>query len=305
MVQQSVFSGVMTAIITPFHKDFSIDMPAFHKTIELQKNNGINGIVVLGTTGESPTLSESESEQLVSAALEHASSSFHIYVGTGSNHTQNTIEKSKKYAKFKNTHGKSPMGLMVVTPYYNKPSQQGLEAHYKTLANTVDLPIILYNVPGRTACDMQPETTAILAKEHNVIAIKEAVPDETRLKKLVELCPDDFNLLSGDDATFLDFYKLGGHGVISVSCNVAARQIAQVCNFAKDKDWDKCDKINQKLELLHKNLFVCSNPVPVKWAMYYLGLITEPDCRLPLLAMEGQYQDQVIKALELAGLKKI
>jgi len=290
--------GSIVALVTPMDKNGNILESEIDNLINYHLDNNTDGIVLFGTTGEGYAVELDEQERIFNRVKNRVGNKIPIIVGTGSNSTKKTIEQTRQAASWGSD------AALVVTPYYNRPSQQGLEVHYKSVANAVDLPIILYNVPGRTACDLQPETTALLAQEQNIVAIKEAVPDEVRLKKLVELCPSDFNLLSGDDATFLDFYKLGAHGVISVSCNVVPKQMAQICNFAKDKNWDECDSINRKLELLHKNLFVCSNPIPVKWALYYLGLISSPDCRLPLLAMPDQYQGEVMKALELAELKK-
>jgi dihydrodipicolinate synthase len=193
-------------------------------------------------------------------------------------------------------------GCLSVVPYYNKPTQEGMYQHFKAIAECTDIPQILYNVPGRTGSDLQPETVGRLAKIKNIVGIKEATGDVSRVQKIKQLAGDDFIVLSGDDATSLEAMKLGAEGVISVTNNIAPAEMAKMCHLAREGKFEEAEKINQRLMPLHKNLFIESNPIPVKWACYKLGLIQEPTLRLPLTVLSEKAQPAVLEALKLAGL---
>lgn len=293
------FSGSIVALVTPMTSSGDVDFDSLDTLVDYHLQNNTDGIVALGTTGESVTLENNEKEAIVKRILARVNGRIPVIVGTGSNCTRTTIQQSKNAEKW------GADALLVVTPYYNKPSQQGLIAHYKAVASQVDIPIILYNVPGRTACDMQPETTAILAAEENIIAIKEASADPERIKQLVKLCPRDFILLSGDDETIIDFLRAGGHGIISVTSNIVPNKIHEICQAASQHNWQLAESINEPLHELHKNLFISSNPVPVKWALYHIGLTGSGQCRLPLLPLEQKHHSKLVSALEHAGLDKL
>lgn len=292
--------GSFVALVTPMTEKGEVDYQDLDILIDYHLNNKTNGIVLLGTTGEAATLSYDEKEKIVKRGVSKIKGKIPLLVGTGHNSTAETINQTKQAQEW------GADAALVVTPYYNKPSQSGLLAHYKAVAQSVNSPIVLYNVPGRTACDMQAETTAILAREYdNIIAIKEAVDMPKRIEDLAKLCPGGFNLLSGDDASFIRFMQAGGHGTISVTANIVPREISDICAAAKQGNWQLALKTNSKLQDLHTSLFISSNPMPVKWALFYLGIIKSAQCRLPLLPLEQQFHKQVISALDFAGIKNI
>ncbi len=292
--------GSLVALVTPMTEKGEVDYQDLDRLIDYHLSNNTNGIVLLGTTGEAATLNYNEKEKIVRRGVERINGKIPLIVGTGHNSTVETIAQTKQAQEW------GADAALVVTPYYNKPTQLGLLAHYQAVAKSVDLPIILYNVPGRTACDMQAETTAKLARSHgNIIAIKEALDTQTRAEDLVRLCPADFSLLSGDDGSFISFMQAGGHGTISVTANLVPRQMSDICVAAKQKDWTLANELNKSLVKLHSSLFISSNPVPVKWALFYLKLINTPQCRLPLLPLENQFHDQVISAIASAGIKEL
>jgi 4-hydroxy-tetrahydrodipicolinate synthase len=297
-VNKISISGSIVALVTPMTSSGEVDYQDLDGLISLHLDNQTDGIVVLGTTGESVTLDDDEKEKIVKRVLARVAGRIPVIVGTGDNCTKRAIAQSKKAKEW------GADAILVVTPYYNKPSQLGLVAHYQAIHNEVDIPIILYNVPGRTACDLKPETTALLAQEKNIIAIKEASSDPNRINELVKLCPASFSLLSGEDEALLSFLKAGGHGIISVTSNVVPDKIAAICKAAVAQDWEVAEQINNQLTNLHKNLFISSNPVPVKWVLYHLGYIKSDQCRLPLLPLEQQYYSKIITALEQARVAK-
>lgn len=257
---------------------------------------GTNAIVSVGTSGESATLSIEENIKTILKTLEFADERIPVIAGTGANATSEAVTMTKLL------NGSGIAGCLTVVPYYNKPTQEGMYLHFKTIAECTDLPQILYNVPGRTGSDLLPETVGRLSKIDNIVGIKEATGDVSRVKKIKQLAGKDFIVLSGDDATFLDSMKEGAEGVISVTTNVAAADMAKVCQLALAGKFDEAEKINQCLMALHHDLFVESNPIPVKWACYKLGLIDEPTLRLPLTVLSEAAQPKVIKALQTAGL---
>lgn len=256
---------------------------------------GTAGLIVAGTTGESATLEKSEHVELVRVAAEHAAGRIPIIAGTGSNATRQTIDLSLAVGRF-------PIdGYLVVVPYYNKPTQNGLFHHFTAIADAVDKPVLLYNVPGRTVADLQPETVIRLAAHERIVGIKEATGDLARVPMLRDGCGSAFSLYSGDDATGREFMLQGGQGVISVTSNVAPRQMAEMCAAAIAGDAASAAEIDSRLADLHRGLFVESNPIPVKWAMHRMGLIPE-GIRLPLTPLAAEYHAVAEAALQKADL---
>lgn len=290
-----LFSGSIVALITPM-KNGEIDFDALKNLVEFHINAGTHGIVAVGTTGESSTLSIDENVKVIQKTVEYAKGRIPIIAGTGSNATSEAITMTKLLAN------SGVAGCLSVVPYYNKPTQDGLYQHYKAIAECTDLPQILYNVPGRTGTDLQPETVGRLSEIPNIVGIKEATGDLSRLAKIKALAGDEFIFLSGDDATGLDSMKLGGQGVISVTNNLAASDMAKMCELALAGQFDEAEAINQRLMDLHKNLFVEGNPIPVKWAAYRMGIISDPTPRLPLTVLSEQYHPVIENALRKAGL---
>lgn len=291
-----LFYGSITALITPMDRHGEIDFDTLKKLVEYHIAAGTHAIVSVGTTGESATLSIEENVKTILKTVEFADGRIPVIAGTGANATSEAITMTKLL----NNSGVA--GCLSVVPYYNKPTQEGMYQHFKAIAECTDLPQILYNVPGRTGSDMQPETVGRLSQVKNIVGIKEATGDVSRVAKIKQLAGADFIVLSGDDATGLESMKAGGEGVISVTNNVAAADMAKMCNLALAGQFDEAELINQRLMALHKDLFVESNPIPVKWAAYKLGLISEPVLRLPLTTLSETAQPKVLNALKIAGL---
>lgn len=290
------FQGSMVALITPMLDDGTIDKSALCNLIEWHITSGTDALIIAGTTGESATLSAEEHFDLLKLAKQQANGRIPIIAGTGTNATSTTIQLSQQAEKA------GVDGCLIVTPYYNKPTQEGLYQHYKSVAEKINLPIILYNVPGRTGCDMQPATVARLANIKNIIGIKEATGNLERLKDIQQLCNPSFKLYSGDDATSLDFMLLGGHGVISVTANIAPARMAAMCQAALSGAKEQAIAINQELALLHNRLFLESNPIPTKWALHHMGKIQQ-GIRLPLLRLDNQYHQSIQEAMRHAGVQ--
>ena len=296
MSNHPLFQGSIVALVTPMDSHGEVDFENLKKLVEFHINAGTDAIVSVGTTGESATLSIDENVKAILKTVEFAAGRIPVIAGTGANATSEAITMTKLL----NNSGIS--GCLSVVPYYNKPTQEGMYQHFKAIAECTDIPQILYNVPGRTGSDLQPETVGRLAKIKNIVGIKEATGDVSRVQKIKQLAGDDFIVLSGDDATSLEAMKLGAEGVISVTNNVAPADMAQMCHLAREGKFEEAEKINQRLMPLHKNLFIESNPIPVKWACYKLGLIQEPTLRLPLTVLSEKAQPSVLEALKLAGL---
>ncbi|BFQ93789.1 4-hydroxy-tetrahydrodipicolinate synthase [Gallibacterium anatis] len=296
MSSQPLFSGSIVALVTPMDSAGEVNYGQLKKLVNYHIEAGTNAIVSVGTSGESATLSIEENIKTILKTLEFADGRIPVIAGTGANATSEAVTMTKLL------NGSGIAGCLTVVPYYNKPTQEGMYLHFKTIAECTDLPQILYNVPGRTGSDLLPETVGRLSKIENIVGIKEATGDVSRVKKIKQLAGEDFIVLSGDDATFLDSMKEGAEGVISVTTNVAAADMAKVCQLALAGKFDEAEKINQRLMALHHDLFVESNPIPVKWACYKLGLIDEPTLRLPLTVLSEAAQPKVIKALQTAGL---
>ncbi|MDD9196253.1 4-hydroxy-tetrahydrodipicolinate synthase [Aliivibrio sp. S3MY1] len=293
-----MFSGSIVALVTPLDTDGEVDYTSLKNLVDYHIDAGTNGIVAVGTTGESATLSVEEHVKLVMKTLEFADGRIPVIAGTGANATHEAVTFSKLF------HDSGVAGCLSVTPYYNKPTQEGLFLHYKAISEATEIPQILYNVPGRTAVDLLPETVARLSEFDNIVALKDATADLERVAITRELCGDNIIQLSGDDATALDFVKLGGHGVISVTANIAAKEMATMFALAAQGKFEEAEIINQRLMPLHKDLFIEANPMPVKWAAHRLGMITHPDIRLPLTELSLSAQPIVEQALIRSGVLK-
>ena len=291
-----MFTGSIVALVTPMDEKGNVDRSSLKKLIDYHVASGTSAIVSVGTTGESATLSHEEHGDVVMTTLELADGRIPVIAGTGANATAEAISLTQRF------NNSGVVGCLTVTPYYNRPTQEGLFQHFKTIAEHTDLPQILYNVPSRTGCDMLPETVGRLAKIKNIIAIKEATGNLSRVHQIKELVSDDFILLSGDDATGMDFMQLGGHGVISVTTNVAAREMAEMCRLALAGQFAEARAINQRLMPLHTKLFVEPNPIPVKWACKALGLVATDTLRLPMTPITENGTKVVTAALKHAGL---
>lgn len=286
------FSGVITALVTPFLNNHEIDFPAFHKLLESQKQARINGVVILGTTGENPTLTDAESTELVLAALEHQTESFHIYVGTGTNDTRTTIEKSKKFSTLRSASQKTPNGIMVVTPYYNKPTQQHMIAHYGEVCRAApNTPVCVYNVPGRTGVTLQPSTFAkIVSENNNVVAIKEAAGNTNVICELSLLLSSigksKIHILSGDDPTFVPSLLCGAHGVISVTTNFIPTPMVAMLTAFQNNHISDLQRLHLETYCLNNGVFCVPNPVGIKWMLARAGQC-EPTLRPPLYPAQG------------------
>ena len=288
-------SGSLVAIVTPMREDGSLDLDAFRNLIDWHINEGTDGIVVVGTTGESPTVDFDEHHVLIKAAVEHANRRVPIVAGTGANSTREAIELAA-YAK----QAGADMSLSVV-PYYNRPTQEGLYRHFRAIAEAVEIPQILYNVPGRTVADLQNETMLRLAQVPNIVGLKDATANLERGADLLRQLPANFAVYSGDDATGLAYMLMGACGVISVTANVAPRLMHEMCMAALKLDPARARELNNQLMGLHRNLFVEANPIPVKWAICRMKLI-KAGIRLPLTPLAEQCQESVLAALRQAGI---
>ncbi|WP_010129872.1 4-hydroxy-tetrahydrodipicolinate synthase [Haemophilus sputorum] len=290
-----LFHGSIVALVTPMTHG-EVNYTELKNLVDYHVKSGTHAIVSVGTTGESTTLSIDENVKVIKKTVEFADGRIPVIAGTGSNATSEAITLTKLLTN------SGVAGCLSVVPYYNKPTQEGMYLHYKAIAESTDLPQILYNVPGRTGSDLKPETIARLSKIENIVGVKEATGDLSRLPLIKQLAGEDFIFLSGDDATGLESMKLGGQGVISVTNNVAAADMAKMCELALAGKFEEAEAINQRLMALHHDLFIEANPIPVKWAAYKLGLISEPNLRLPLTTLSESAQPVVLKALQQAGL---
>lgn len=290
-----MLTGSLVAIVTPMQEDGSLDLERFRRLLDFHISEGTDGIVVVGTTGESPTVDWDEHRLLIKTAVDHVARRVPVIAGTGANSTREAIELSA-YAK----EAGADMSLSVV-PYYNKPTQEGLYRHFKAIAEAVDLPMIVYNVPGRTVADLSNDTLLRLAQIPNVVGVKDATGNLERGTDLARRLPERFALYSGDDGTALALMLVGGHGVISVTANVAPRLMHEMCTAAVAGEVRRAREINARLMPLHKALFVEPSPIPVKWAACELGLIAS-GIRLPLTPLSASCQEQVRNAMRQAEL---
>lgn len=285
------FTGSIVAIVTPMLASGDVDLEAFRSLVLWHLQAGTNGIVVHGTTGESATLTPAEKLDLLRIAVETVAGRIPVIAGTGSCSTANTIQETRAAASC------GADACLVVTPYYNRPTQHGLYAHYKAVAESTELPIFAYNVPRRTGCDLQPATLASLAHVQNIVGIKEATGDVQRIDVIKALVNDRFILLSGDDDNTVDFIRNGGHGVISVTANVVPELMQRMCAAALAGDFNAATEINEKIALLHAALMAESNPIPTKWALSHLGKI-DTGIRMPLTPLSEPLQSMVNSAIE-------
>ena len=290
-----MFSGSMVAIVTPMTADGAVDWPAWDRLLDFHIREGSDGIVVAGTTGESPALSAAEVEELTGRAVARCRDKLKVIVGAGLNATDATVARTQVLSRL------GVDAVMLVTPYYNKPPQEGLLRHFTAAADASAVPVILYNVPSRTAVDLLPSTVARLARHPRIVAIKEATASLSRAREILSACPPEFALFSGDDATAVDLLCVGARGVISVTANVAPRRMHEACKAALSGDLVEARTIDSSLQSLHKDLFVEANPIPVKWAVARMGIIGNA-IRLPLVELATAHHETVLRAMRAAGV---
>ncbi len=287
--------GSLVAIVTPMHDDGSLDYAALRRLLDFHLDQQTDGIVIVGTTGESPTVSVDEHLGLIEATVKHIQGRIPVIAGTGANSTSEAIELTAAAKKL------GADAALLVAPYYNKPSQEGLYQHYRKIAESVDIPQILYNVPGRTGVDLHNDTSLRLAQIERIVGIKDATGSIERATDLIMRAPKQFAVYSGDDASAMPLILLGGQGVISVTANVAPKLMHDMCQAALVHDVSLACEINQRLFGLHQSLFVEANPIPVKWALQQMKLIAG-GIRLPLVALSSQHHAKVLAAMQQAGI---
>ena len=297
MSNAPLLQGSIVALVTPMNNHGEVDFENLKQLVEYHVQAGTDAIVSVGTTGESATLSIEENVKVILKTVEFAAGRIPVIAGTGANATSEAVTMTKLL------NNSGIVGCLSVVPYYNKPTQEGMYQHFKAIAECTDIPQILYNVPGRTGSDLLPETVGRLSAIPNIIGIKEATGDISRVQKIKQLAGKDFFVFSGDDASCLEANKLGAEGEISVTTNVSPKAMAEMCRLARQGQFSEAETINQRLMPLHKNLFIESNPIPVKWACYKLGLIADPTLRLPLTLLSESAQPVVLDALNFAGLR--
>lgn len=290
-----MIQGSIVALVTPMDESGALDIDSLDRLIEYHIDQGTDAVVAVGTTGESATLDEDQHCFIIRHIVERVNGRIPVIAGTGANATSEAITLTRK------AHEAGADACLLVTPYYNKPTQQGLYLHYKAVAEAVDIPQILYNVPGRTACDMLPETIARLAQIENIVGVKEATGDVARARRVLELCGSDFPLYSGDDGIACEVCLQGGQGVISVTANVAPRLMHEMCAAAISGNREQAENIDKNLAALHESLFIESNPIPVKWAVHEMGLIKK-GILLPLTWLDPKYQETVRNAMRQANV---
>jgi 4-hydroxy-tetrahydrodipicolinate synthase len=290
-----MFSGSLVAIVTPMRPDGALDFGAWERLVDFHVAGGTSGIVVGGTTGESATLSDSELWELTDRACTRARKRVQIIVGVGTSGTASTVERARRLSEL-------PIdGLLVVTPAYNRPTQEGLYQHFAAVSQATRTPVILYNVPARTAVDMLPATVQRLSQLPGIVAVKEAVADQERVRELVALCRQDFAILSGDDASARRSILAGAKGLISVTANVAPRAMSDMVAAAMRGDAVAAERLDEPIAALHRDLFLEANPIPSKWALMRMGMIGS-GIRLPLTELSAKYQPAVVAALTTAGV---
>ncbi len=291
-----MFQGSMVALVTPMLEDGAVDYDALKRLVDFHVNSNTDAIIAVGTTGESATLDPDEHCEVIARTVEFANGGIPVIAGTGANSTREAIYFTRRAEEL------GADACLLVTPYYNKPTQEGLYQHFKAIAEAVPIRQILYNVPGRTACDLLTSTVNLLADIENIVGIKDASADINRATELIQTCADRMPVIvSGEDGNACEHMHLGGRGIISVTANVAPKQMSEMCIAALAGDFARARELNAKLDDLHKALFVESNPIPVKWAVHELGLIGE-HIRLPLTPLSAQYYDQVRAAMTKAGV---
>ena len=284
--------GSLVALVTPFQKDGSVDYESLRRLIDWHIDQGTDGIVSVGTTGESATLNVNEHIDVIEFTANHVDKRVPVIAGTGANSTQEAIDLSEESRRKGADH------VLLVTPYYNKPNQKCLIAHFEKIANSVSINQILYNVPSRTACDLLPESVEVLSKHKNIIGIKEAVDNMDRIKSLTNISKNnnDFLVFSGDDPTFMNALNNGAHGMISVAANIIPKSISDICSFIRENNKEEARALNEINNNLYKLLFVESNPIPLKWMLYKMGLI-QNSIRLPLIELDETFHDETMSEL--------
>jgi 4-hydroxy-tetrahydrodipicolinate synthase len=288
-----VLQGSLVALVTPMLPNGDVDYSCLENLIDWHIGQGTDGIVSVGTTGESATLNVKEHLDVIAFTVKHTNKRIPVIAGSGANSTREAIDLTKESKRLGADYA------LIVTPYYNKPNQNGLIAHYSAIADAVDIDQILYNVPSRTACDLLPSSVSVLSKHKNIIGIKEAVDDESRIKKLVQISQNadsNFSVFSGDDPTFMDSMLLGTHGVISVSANVSPKSHSEICYAVKNGDYEKAKILNEHNLNLYRLLFVESNPIPVKWILYKMNLIKNA-IRLPLMELDETFHEEILSEM--------
>ena len=288
-----VLQGSLVALVTPMLPNGDVDYICLENLIDWHIDQGTDGIVSVGTTGESATLNVKEHLEVIAFTVKHTNKRIPVIAGSGANSTREAIDLTKESKRLGADYA------LIVTPYYNKPNQNGLIAHYSAIADAVDIDQILYNVPSRTACDLLPSSVSVLSKHKNIIGIKEAVDDESRIKKLVQISQNadsNFSVFSGDDPTFMDSMLLGTHGVISVSANVSPKSHSEICYAVKNGDYEKAKILNEHNLNLYRLLFVESNPIPVKWILYKMNLIKNA-IRLPLMELDETFHEEILSEM--------
>ncbi len=290
-----MFRGSIVALVTPMHADGAVDWESLRRLVDWHVEQGTHGIVATGTTGESATLGFEEHDLVIKEIVSAARGRLPVIAGTGANNTDEAIRLTRDAKE------DGADACLLVTPYYNKPTQEGLYQHFLAIARAVDIPQVLYNVPGRTACDMLPETVERLSKVPNIVGLKEATGSVERVRELQERCGPDFDIISGDDGTALELMLAGGHGDISVTANVAPARMVAMCNAALEGDADRARALNDELDPLHRDLFIESSPIPVKWALYEMGMM-DRGIRLPLTPLSAPAQERLRETLRAQGL---
>jgi len=291
-----MFQGSIVALVTPMHDNGQVDDDGLRRLVEFHIENKTDAIVAVGTTGESATLNFDEHCNVIKSVIKYVAGRIPVIAGTGANSTEEALELTKKAKEL------GADACLLVTPYYNRPPQEGLYQHYKVIAEAVDIPQILYNVPSRTGCDLLPETVARLTSFKNIIGIKEAVNEMSRIDELVALASDEFFVLSGDDATAMEATLRGGKGTISVTANIAPKAMHDLYQYALAGNRAEAEKINDRLMGLHTDLFVEPSPMPAKWAMHQMGLIDSAKIRLPLIPLSEDSQPILKQAMHTAGV---
>ena len=291
-----MFKGAITAIVTPFNQDGSLDEESLRKLVEFQVKNKIDGIVPCGTTGESPTLNKSEQEKVIEIVIDSSKGKVPVIAGSGSNSTRHAIEMTKRASEL------GADASLQVCPYYNKPTQEGLYRHFSEIANAVDIPIIIYNIAGRTGVNMETSTLARLAKEHsNIAGVKEASGNISQMMEVISMLPKEFCVLSGDDNMTLPLMALGGKGVISVASNIIPKEMHELCEYAMKGNFEKAKQMHYNLLPLFKGIFIETNPIPIKAALAMKGMVKE-SYRLPMCEMKAENKEklrQILKDLKI------
>lgn len=291
-----MFRGCYVALVTPMTESGEVDYSSLQRLIHFQVDQGVDGLVILGTSGEAATISEEEQHKVISCAIETIAKRCKIILGCSGNCTQDVVALAKQYSEY-------PVdGLLSVAPFYNKPTQRGMIAHFTAIAEASSKPIVLYNVPGRTVSDIMPETIAVLSQHPNIVGVKEATGDLSRIDAIKTSCGPEFALLSGDDASSCEFMLRGGDGIISVTGNVFPAQMKALCEKSLSKSTDSAKKLDQQLTSVHETLFLEPNPCPAKWALKQMELIDSDMVRLPLLTLEPTTKAQVNDVLSKVGV---